>query len=412
MRAPRKPIFLSTRASSPRKIFLGGENFAMPREAFEPSRPIKSIIGFLGRLSSLWLRKHYPYRKKAVSRLVSRSGYTPRMAEALLDGLFRELTEKKLLELLKAELGDPRVLDEFRPVRPGKRRLHARGPELILHIFAGNVPNPAILSFIFGMLLKSRNIGKVSSEDPGFLDIYLASLKKINPKLAGTNLLIDPKNKTAVKSWMKQADLVVAYGSDETLKALKSHAPPGTPFVSYGHRLSLALYTREVLKRKIAVSLAHKTALDVWMMDQRGCLSPVFLYVEKGGEVSPAEFSILVSKELDRIAWIDKNGEASPRRAALRMARENLRKIKQISFVRSFHSLKEAYKAIGCFKGHLQAVALEAGPGRRQKIAEELSRLGANRICHAGRMQFPPLAWNHDGHPNLASWVTWTDLEL
>ena len=371
-----------------------------------------SIAKTLGKLSLLWLKRNYPYRGKAVKRLVTRSAYSPRMAEALLDGLFKEITAEKLLQLLKAELGDPRVLDEFRPDRSGKRWVRAHGPKLILHIFAGNVPNPAILSFIFGMLLKSRNIGKVSSEDPGFLDIYLKSLKKINSKLAGTNLLIDPKNRTAVTKWMKEAGLVVAYGSDETLSALKSQTPPATPFIGYGHRLSLALYTREAMKRKKAPALARRTAFDVWMMDQRGCLSPVFLYVEKGGEVSPAEFSILISKELDRIVRSDKQGKAPLRDAAARMAREDLRKIKQISFVRSFHTLKEAYQAIACFEGHLQAVALEAAPGRRQKIAEELSRLGANRICRAGQMQNPPLTWHHDGRPNLVSWVTWSDLEL
>ncbi len=368
-----------------------------------------TIIRTLGRLSKLWLKKNYPYRKKAIVRLVTRSDFSPRMAETLLDGLFRELTEKKLLGLLRAELGDERVLDGFRPDHSGERMVRASGPKLILHIFAGNVPNPSVLSIIFGMLLKSQNVAKVSSEDPGFLDIYLASLRKMNTRLAGTNRLINPRDKAAVKQWMKKADLVVAYGSDETLKELKTPVPPGTPFIGYGHRLSLALYTREALKRKKARSLAQKTALDVWMMDQRGCLSPLFLYAETGGEVSPSEFSILVSRELDRIARIDK--KASVREAAARMARENLRKVKQISFVRSFHSLKEAYRAIGCFKGHLQAVALEAGPKRRQTIAEELSRLGANRICRAGQMQFPPLTWHHDGRPNLASWVTWTDLE-
>jgi len=368
-----------------------------------------TVVKILGKLSGLWLKKNYPYRLKTITRLVTRSGFSPRMAEALLDGLFKELTETKLLGLLKSELGDRRVMDEFRSDRTNKRWVRVRGPKLILHIFAGNVPNPSILSFIFGMLVGSDNIGKVSSEDPGFLDIYLESLRKISPRLAKANILIPPKNKMAVKVWAKRADLVVVYGSDETLEELRRYVPTGTPFIGYGHRLSLALYTREALKRAKVGSLARKTALDVWMMDQRGCLSPEFLYVETGGEVSPAAFSILVSKELDRIARIDK--KTPVREAAVRMARENLRKVKQISFVRSFHSLKEAYRALECFKGHLQAVALEASPKRLQTIAEELSRLGANRICRAGQMQFPPLTWHHDGRPNLASWLTWTDLE-
>jgi hypothetical protein len=37
--------------------------------------------------------------------------------------------------------------------------------------------------------------------------------------------------------------------------------------------------------------------------------------------------------------------------------------------------------------------------------------LGASRFCPAGRMQFPPLAWHHDGRATLAELVTWIDDE-
>jgi hypothetical protein len=333
------------------------------------------------------------------------------MSEKLLDGLFRELTAPKLWQLLKSELGDPLVLDKFRPDRRNKRWVRARGPGLILHIFAGNVPNPAILSFVFGMLVKSVNVGKVSSKDPGFLDIYLESLKDAAPWLAKTNHLISSNDRSGLREWMKKVDLIVAYGSDETLKELKSVAPTEAPFIGYGHRLSIGLYTREALTRKNVRLLARKTALDVWMMDQRGCLSPVFLYAETGGEISSAAFSVMVFQELDRIARFDKIKQIPPEREGMRLANENLRKVKQISFVRPFHNLAEAIHAIKSFSGRLQAVALEAGLKRRKVIAEELSRLGANRVCRAGNMQAPPLTWHHDGKPNLASWLTWTDHE-
>ena len=54
---------------------------------------------------------------------------------------------------------------------------------------------------------------------------------------------------------------------------------------------------------------------------------------------------------------------------------------------------------------------LECGASHRQKIAEWLSLFGINRICRAGKMQRPPITWHHDGRLNLASWLTWTDLE-
>ncbi len=38
-------------------------------------------------------------------------------------------------------------------------------------------------------------------------------------------------------------------------------------------------------------------------------------------------------------------------------------------------------------------------------------RLGVSRFCPAGRMQFPPLTWHHDGRAPLADLVTWVDSE-
>jgi hypothetical protein len=37
--------------------------------------------------------------------------------------------------------------------------------------------------------------------------------------------------------------------------------------------------------------------------------------------------------------------------------------------------------------------------------------LGVSRFCVAGRMQFPPLTWHHDGRSSLSDLVTWIDAE-
>jgi hypothetical protein len=370
-----------------------------------------AIIEVLGRLSKLWLQKDYSFRKKAVERLVKHSGYSAPMANALLGDLFKELTKEKLSKLLEAELGSSLVLERFVPRNGQRGSVRARGPRRILHIFAGNVPNPAILSFIFGMLLKSENIGKASSEDPGFLDIYLRSLKELSPGLARTNRLIPPSDRSAVYDWMKKVDRVVAYGSDETLKELKKRAGV-VPFEGYGHRVSFSIYLRESLTKRNVNALAKKTAYDLWMMDQKGCLSPVVLYAQRGGAVSPSALGRLTASELRKLSLheVGKKNRGFLSAAAW-MTRQNARSVRQVSFIREFSDLKEVHRALRPFEGRLQAVALEAKPGVREKIAEEFSRLGVNRICRAGQMQRPPLLWHHDGRPNLSDWVRWTDLE-
>ena len=63
-------------------------------------KKILEIVRQVGTVSSLWLKKNYFFRRKAVKKLVSRSGFSAAQAEAILDAVFSELTEKKLMRLL------------------------------------------------------------------------------------------------------------------------------------------------------------------------------------------------------------------------------------------------------------------------------------------------------------------------
>ncbi|MBI3251830.1 MAG: hypothetical protein HYZ52_00725 [Candidatus Omnitrophica bacterium] len=324
-------------------------------------RPIKEIVRQIGRLSARWLSKNYSYRQKALKKLVTRSHFSRKQAEAILDSIFSELTGKKILALLRLEFGNPLRLDG-----------QVRGPDIILHILPGNVPNPAIFSFVFGILVKSKNICKVSGRDGGFLDVYLASLRGIDPRLAAGHRLLPPKSKASLRRHYKKAGLVVAYGSDETLARIQKDLPPAKPFIGHGHRVSLGFYTRAAMKKRNIRNLAGKAAHDIWMMDRRGCLSPSVIYVEKGGEVSPKSFS---------------------------------RMLKEPYLVRAFEKRESVFWSLSHLRGALSTVALEAAPSERKRLAARLVKLGANRICRAGQMQHPLLARRHDGRPNLADWV-------
>ena len=375
-------------------------------EKYLEKRSVFSIVASLGKLSLRWLNKNYSFRKIAVHRLVGKSRYTESMAHQLLDALFHELTAAKLLRLLKAELKDPLALDRFRRDALTGKRQRARGPRVVTHIFSGNVPNPSIVSFILGMLIKSVNIGKVSSRDEGFLDIYLESLKSSDKNLAETNWLIDASDKRLTISAIAMSDLVVAYGNDVSLKEIRAHVPAAVPFMGYGHRTSFGIYAKEALTQKNLKTFAERTARDIWMMDQRGCLSPMEILIEAGGAVSLAGFSGALTKAIEGLfavkAWRLPAGQAA------HLIGFGGRKM---IGVRPIKDLKEVSKIFMPFQKHLQSVSLEAGAERRKKTAERLSAMGVNRICRAGRMQRPPLTWHHDGKWNLAAWVNWTDLE-
>ena len=333
----------------------------------------------------------------------------------MIDALFSELTEKKITAVLQSELKDVRALDGFVREKAAGRWVRASGPKNILHIFSSNIPTVPVQSFVLGLLLKSSNTGKLSSRDRGFLDIYLQSLKTVNKELWKACRLTSPKDRN-LSRLSKGADLVVAYGSDESLEEIRKSIPAVTPFFGYGHRVSLGLYFREALSKGRANTLAKKAAHDIWMVDQRGCLSPVMLYVEKVGEVPPFEFSEYLAEALRKL---EKNAR-NALKAHHNQNRHKIEKLKgllsvssgsQFVSIREFTSFKKVFSELKPAQKHLQCVALECDDKKRTKIAEKLSFLGANRICRAGKMQNPPLTWHHDGKLNLASWVRWTDLE-
>jgi hypothetical protein len=47
----------------------------------------------------------------------------------------------------------------------------------------------------------------------------------------------------------------------------------------------------------------------------------------------------------------------------------------------------------------------------RTRLSLLAAGAGASRLCPLGRMQLPPLGWNHDGQPPLRPLVRWLDQE-
>lgn len=395
-----------------------------------------SRVRSIGRLSRRWLREDFVFRRRALQKLEKRSGFSKKMAAAMIDAVFSEWTETGLRGLLRSELKDPAALDGF--VREGGRLVRARGPRTVLHVLPGNVPGAAVASLAVGLLLGSHNILKVSGRDEGILPDYLDSLKAHDRSL--WRLCRLERRRSAVRPAAGEADLVVAYGEDATLKKVRSMLPAKVPFIGHGHRVSVSL----LLKGSLTDRAASRTALDVWMADQRGCLSPVLVFAQKGGGMSAAVFAEKIAEGLGAL----EKGDSKPRRgleqalARRRFAdRVKIEALKgghgcawqsvsgnwmvvydersdaefasgsQVIRVKGFSKLSGLEPVLGRFRGSLQAASLECKPAQRRITAEWLSGFGISRVCRAGQMQKPPVVWHHDGRLNLASWLSWTDLE-
>ncbi len=299
------------------------------------------------------------------------------MGEKLLDALFSKLTEKKLITLLSAARGP------YRAARGG----------LVVHIVPANVPNPSVTSLVLGLLAGGTNAVKVSKRDSGLLRVYLASLRAQDPALARA-VSIFSSHREALRR-MRSAALVVAYGNDDTIAFLRRHTPKGVPFIGHGHRVSVAVFTREMLGPR----LARAAAYDAWMMDRRGCMSPDAFFVQDGGRLSAGAFAAQLGKEWGRLHGQETVSFSRALRLKAARDRERLRAVKEGLLsgqipVRVFRDTRDLSRLLSSYRGKLQAAALEAPPSRRRRLADFLARLGASRVCRAGLMQHPPLVWS------------------
>src|SRR5262249_173583 len=114
----------------------------------------------------------------------------------------------ELLELVRLELGDARILDEF-CVR-GSVQCRAGAPRVILHGLSGNTPHAALQTIMRGLLLGSHNRCKLPAgglpEATAFrsaLPAHLASLVEFSESLAD--------------DWFAGADAIIVFGTDETI---------------------------------------------------------------------------------------------------------------------------------------------------------------------------------------------------
>ncbi len=420
------------------------------RERYLLDRPTPQLVRVIARIADNWRDAEFPFRKLALDLGPSETGFSRATLAAGLDTFFARLTEENLNLLLEQELGDTRRLDEFAASpseRLEKRDALAQGPALIAHIAAGNLPCPALMSLIHGILLHSAQFLKCASGTALLPRLFAHSLYDAEPKLGACIEIAEWPGGTLrlEESLFAEADSVTATGADDTLTSIRQRLPQRTRFHGHGHRVSFGYLTRDSLSHAQARLLAQQAARDVAAWDQQGCLSPHLFYVEKDGAVTAEKFAELLAKELEaheqhtprgpldvasaasiatRRAFYDVRAAHSPETRQWCSdgstawtvvyeadARFQISCLNRFVFVKEIENLDEVLRAAEILRGQISTVGLAATAAEAKGITRRLAQWGVTRICPLGQMQNPPLTWRQDGRGTLSDLVTWTDLE-
>lgn len=420
------------------------------RETYLSNRTTPGLIRVLSGLAENWLDADYPFRKLALEHGPKATGFSAATLAAGLDGFFRELTAENLQALLVQDLGHVQRLDTPSATsgeQKTQRAALANGPEFIAHIAAGQIPNPAFMSLVLGVLTRSAQFLKCPSGAAFLPRLFAHSLYEVDPKLGACLEIAEWRggNTHLETALFEQADCVTATGSDDTLSAIRRQVPLKTRFLTYGHRVSFAYLTQEALSGFSPKKLVARAAADVVAWNQLGCLSPHVIYVENGGATSPEYFAELLAEEMARREQTEPRGELTVESAAVIASKRAFYEIRaahspdtrhwcsenstawtviyeadprfQLSclnrfiYVKAVAHLTEALQNADSVRGSVSTVGLAATEEKSTELITQLARWGVTRVCPLGRMQNPPLIWRHDGRPSLGDLVTWMDWE-
>lgn len=417
------------------------------REQYLATRSTSSIVGVLAATAQSWLEHDNPFRKLALERGVKETGFNEAMLARGLDAFFKSFTTENLNALLAQDLGHVERLDRFSIDRASNTAALARGPELLVHITAGNIPNPAIFSIVLGFLTRSAQMVKCARGTSLLPRLFAHSIYEMEPKMASCLEIAEwPGGTDALEQALfAEADCVTCTGSDETLAAVQKKLPPRVRFLGYGHRVSFGYVTGDALARFELKKTVQQAAADVAAWNQLGCLSPHLFYVEHGGAVGAEKFAEQLAAELAELESVAPRGLLSTETAAVIASKRNFYEVRAAStndtklwkskgstawtvvyeadpqfqlsclnrfvYVKPVADLADALRHVESVRGKVSTVGLGACGDRARELATQLARWGVTRLCPLGRMQEPPLTWRHDGRPALGDLVTWTDWE-
>jgi hypothetical protein len=437
---------------SPQMITEACQTLKRNRERYLARRTTDQQVRLLSGLAEEWLEPGSPFRQLALEQGPAETGFSRATLERGLDGFFRQLSRDNLQTLLLQDLGGTRRLDDLvagAAEPPSTRAALAMAPELLVHVAAGNLPNPTLMSMVLGVLTRSAQFVKCAT-GAGFLPrLFAHSLYEADAKQGACLEIAEWRggNVDLEDALFAGADCVTATGADDTLAAIRARLPRHARFVGHGHRVSFGLVTREALPSGFqARQVAARAADDVTAWNQLGCLSPHVIYVQEGGVATAEGFAELLALELEKREANEPRGELPVEAAAAIAARRGFYEVRaahapeatrhwcsrdstawtviyesdpqfQVSclnrfvYVKTVPEMKTLLENLETIRDRVSTVGLAAAGEQGPDLARLLAQWGVLRICPLGQMQNPPLTWRHDGQPALGELVTWRDWE-
>jgi hypothetical protein len=391
------------------------------------------VVAFIADAAQRWCDADYAPRVRATAAIEARLGYSTPVVDYALDRLFGGATRVSLEATIASELGSVGALDGV-VTRRGAPAAWARGVDRVAIVSSDTTIGVALVPAIFALCAKCSVVVKDRSD--ALVAGFFATLAEEHPAFgdAARARGWTGGDDAAEDALLGAADVVVAFGGDEALYAIRARCATEARFVPFGHRASVGRLTRDDVTA-LGDDLAERIARDALLYDGEGCLSLHALFVEAEAAAMPRVAAVLAAA-CERVAVEFPGGVRSPGRTAAVAAYRSIAAFRAAggsgSVVRAADATLvvdppldqpppflprviplisvDGDAAIARYVAEqslpVQALGVVSGDARALELAE---RLGAVRVAPFGTLQTPPLAGHHGGAPRIADFVRWID---
>lgn len=301
---------------------------------------------------------------------------------------------------------------------------------------AGNVFSACVQPWTVAILSQTPMLVKASSRDDVLPRLFELALSEVDPQVASAYRVVtlsDAERAVLTEQVVARTDWFSAFGSDRTITQLRAKVPGSVHFVPHGHGLGVGILPAAAPDLR---SELKGFALDVAAYDQRGCMSPHVLIVERRESETGGEIARLLCDELDGLATSLPRGPLPTESGAAQMQWRGVGQAKgelrtgdrcAVSFERDsairlspgyrnvqvieVHSLERALALLPPLGNYLKVIGVGGDTAARRSVAERLPVSISGRICALGQMQLPPLDALADGRPPWEGLLKYRGLE-
>jgi hypothetical protein len=342
----------------------------------------------LARVARSWLDPVDALRREGLQRVPVEAGLSEASLAWGLDRAFEVITEDALLAW-------------------GPR------PELPVtlsgHVWAGNVVTAGLPPVFASLLVGAPALVKAPGELPAFAELFARSVAVHAPELgdclgaAGWSR----NDQAATDALLGCVDVLFAFGGDAAIDSLRARS--AVPVAGFGHRISAGLVADDADDAAL-----RGLWVDALAWDGGGCLSPALAFVDGDAEAVARRLAALAPAVAEQLPAVPGDLAGGAERAALLglagmtgfaasgpgwavVALPDSSAIPTIpprTLVLLPASPADAAARLAELGPVLQGVAVAGAPSVDRTPFEAL---GASVFAPAGRLQTPPVDWDHDG---------------